>query len=138
MENEHQGLPEEIESRKRGNRGVSSALAAVALTNIGIQLILFLKAALVDGDIAISGFSLFFLALFGLTFYLSLKRASAKAVFLASVICSPSISVGGLILFFGFSVPADLSVAISIVAVVFMVVVSGPAVFITKGWRHGA
>ena len=136
MENEHQGLPEEIKPPKGIGEGVSSTLAVVALVSIGIQLILFFKSAFVDGDIAIAGFSLFFLALFGLVYYLSLKRALPKVVFLSSVICSPAICFGGLVLYFGFSVPAEQSVIASIVSFVFMAILSCPAALISRGWRH--
>lgn len=136
MENEHQGLPEEVGSQKRLAPGVASTLAVVALINIGVQLILFLKSALVDGDIAIAGFSLFFLALFGLTYYLSLKRSLPKVTFISSIACSLAVCFGGLVLRFGFAVPVEQSVLVAIVAFVFMAVISCPAAFISRRRRY--
>ncbi len=136
MENEHQGVPEKLDNKQGLGQGLSSALSVVSLINIGVQIVLFLKATTVDGDIAIAGFSLFFLALFGLAYYLSIKQSRPKVVFISSIACSLLSCVGGIVLFFGFSVPIEQSAAISLASFVFTLLISGPALLVSKGWKH--
>jgi len=78
MAEEHQELHQVVTPAQRKPSFFDNALFVIAGLGVCSQCVLLGKVILIDHDLAISGFSLFFLAIFGIAYLISLKRAALK------------------------------------------------------------
>ena len=76
MEREHPEIHPIIRSEKGTAHFFENALLVISSLGICSQSVLLSVVILVNKDIAISGFSMFFFAIFGIVFLFSVKRAN--------------------------------------------------------------
>ena len=137
MENEHREVPERVVPCPEPTSSLfASVVSVIALVSIGAQLVLLLKSILIDQDVAIAGFSLFFLAIFGLAYYLTLKRASSQLVFYSGIACSFLCGAAGSIAFILLSASMEICVTSPFVLICLMGGVCMPSIILSKGTRH--
>lgn len=136
MEREHQEVHPVVENARQESSLFSDVLLIVSLLGIGSQAVLLTKVVLIDHDIAVAGFSLFFYALFGIAYLLALKRANKFLTKWAGVIASLLAAASALITFSFLSSEISSWVVASIISLAFSGILSLPVFLSIKGSSH--